>query len=181
MLKYLPDNIGSYDRRDVTFLLRDISHLNLEASLEEREEKIQLGTAHYSEMLPVEYHPDAKYLDLYEQMLSQYASKIANCVAIVAEKIVELKGVENLVLVSLARAGTPIGILLKRYFTEAYGVDVPHYSISIIRGRGIDKAALHYITELHPLANVQFVDGWTGKGAITKELQHNIHFVLLRK
>ena len=174
LLKYLPDKIGSYSEQDVTFLLRDISHLTIEASTEEREVKIQQGEAHYSEMLPVEFHPDATYMALYEQMLDKYASKIAECVAIVAEKIVALRGIDELVLVSLARAGTPIGILLKRYFHAAYAVDVPHYSVSIIRGRGIDEAALHYIQASHPQANVQFVDGWTGKGAITKELQEAV-------
>lgn len=45
----------------------------------------------------------------------------------------------------------------------------PHYALSIVRGRGIDTAALAWIAE-HPSADVQFVDGWTGKGAIAREL-----------
>ena len=73
-------------------------------------------------------------------------------------------------LVSLARAGTPIGVLIKRYLSFKYQVQVPHYSISIIRGRGIDETAIDYIFENHPQAKVQFIDGWTGKGAITYEL-----------
>ena len=31
--------------------------------------------------------------------------------------------------------------------------------------------AIDYIFEHHPGAKIQFVDGWTGKGAITKELE----------
>ncbi|MER1986389.1 MAG: cysteine protease StiP family protein [Solibacillus sp.] len=170
MLKYEPDAMGSYNEQDVTFLLRDLSYIEMELSNEEREQKIQSGTAHYSEMLPIEYSPGEPYMKLYEDMLEQYAEKVAKCVALVSEKVVALRGADNLVLVSLARAGTPIGILMKRYIAFSYGVDVPHYSISIVRGRGIDEAALQYITDKHPDGAVQFVDGWTGKGAITKEL-----------
>lgn len=174
MLKYEPDPLGSYDVNDVIFLLRDISHISVEVSTDERERKIQSGTAHYSEMLPVEFYPGERYMHLYEQMLEKYAEKIARCVAIVSEKIIALRGEHDLVLVSLARGGTPIGILIKRYLQFAYNIDVPHYSISIVRGRGIDEAALQYIAINHPQGNVQFVDGWTGKGAITRELEQAV-------
>ena len=91
-------------------------------------------------------------------------------VGVVAEQIIENKGLENLILVSLARAGTPIGILIKRYISMRYHVNVPHYSISILRGRGFDETAIRYILTQHPLGSLQFIDGWTGKGAITNEL-----------
>ena len=42
--------------------------------------------------------------------------------------------------------------------------------MSIVRGRGIDTVALDYITGRHRPESVVFVDGWTGKGAITREL-----------
>ena len=45
-----------------------------------------------------------------------------------------------------------------------------HYTISIIRDRGIDRAAMNYILERHRPEQIQFVDGWTGKGAIQREL-----------
>lgn len=174
MLKYEPDIMGSYNQNDVTFLLRDISHLNIEASSEEREEKIQKGMAHYSEMLPVEYQPNKQYMMFYESMLLKYAHKIAYCVAVVCEKLLKIRNSENIILVSLARAGTPIGILMKKYLKLAYNTDVVHYSISIIRGRGIDQAALQYITAKHPQGEIQFIDGWTGKGAITQELKQAV-------
>jgi hypothetical protein len=44
------------------------------------------------------------------------------------------------VIASLARAGTPIGVLLLRTL-RAQGVPAVHYSISIIRDRGIDRVA----------------------------------------
>ena len=40
----------------------------------------------------------------------------------------------------------------------------------IIRDRGIDTAALEWIEHHHGTAGIVFVDGWTGKGAITGEL-----------
>jgi hypothetical protein len=54
---------------------------------------------------------------------------------------------------------------------QQYGLDVPHYSISIIRGKGIDENALKYIFQQHSAEHeLQFVDGWTGKGAIRQVL-----------
>ena len=42
--------------------------------------------------------------------------------------------------------------------------------MSIVRGRGIDPVALRYLAAHHDPAQVMFVDGWTGKGAIAREL-----------
>ena len=165
-----PDKMGSYREDDVTFLLRDISTYVLETKTEERESLIQSGT-HYSEMLPVEYQPNEDYISLFHNSLAMYSKRIAIAVGVVAEQIVKRNGMDKLVLVSLARAGTPIGVLIKRYLSFKYQVEVPHFSISIIRGRGMDETAVEYIFENHPQAKVQFIDGWTGKGAITSELE----------
>lgn len=97
-------------------------------------------------MLPVEYQPTEQYIDLFHETLRQSAKKVALAVAIVSEMIVSRRGLST-VLVSLARAGTPIGILIKRYIAERYKVDLPHYSISIIRGKGIDENAILYILQ----------------------------------
>lgn len=166
--------MGSYSEDDVVFLLRDLSHMNIEKTTEEREKSIQTGKKHYSEMLPIEYQPSDEYFQLYEEILQKNASKVAEYTAVVAEKIAAYHGLDNIVLVSLARAGTPIGVLLKRYFKIKYQQNIPHYAISIIRDRGIDETALQYILKKHPHAKIQFIDGWTGKGAITKELDKAI-------
>jgi len=39
-----------------------------------------------------------------------------------------------------------------------------------VRGRGVDAVALRYLAAHHDPADVMFVDGWTGKGAIVREL-----------
>ncbi|MEK4713082.1 cysteine protease StiP family protein [Sporosarcina sp. FSL K6-5500] len=163
---------GSYSSEDVVFLLKDLSDASLERSLNEREEAIQ-GGAHYSEMLPIEYEPTEAYLNLFYESLNTSKRKVATAVGAVSELLIEKKGKE-LVLVSLARAGTPIGILMKRYINAVYGLNLPHYSISIIRGRGIDENAMLYITSQHPDKRVVFVDGWTGKGAISMELTKSV-------
>jgi hypothetical protein len=160
--------MGSYKPEDAVFLLKDLSALDLERGTEDREEAIQSGT-HYSEMLPIEYRPSESYIQLFHESLQATARKVAEAVASVAEQIVAKRGT-SLVLVSLARAGTPVGVLIKRYIKAYYGKDLAHYSISIIRGKGIDENALKYILRTHPQEDVQFIDGWTGKGAIRKVL-----------
>jgi hypothetical protein len=57
---------------------------------------------------------------------------------------------------------------------ERLGRAAPHYSISIIRDRGLDPAALAHIAARHEPADVVFVDGWTGKGAIAGELHRSL-------
>lgn len=163
----IPDPLpmGSYNPKDVIFLLKNLNGLIAETNLETREKRIQSG-GHYSEMLPIEYEPTKEYLELFHQTLQESASKVAEAVRVVAELILRRNG-PKMVLVSLARAGTPIGVLIKRYLLEVHDLDLPHYSISIIRGKGIDENAIVYILQNHPDSKIQFIDGWTGKGAIT--------------
>lgn len=159
---------GTYDNADVKILLKDITGMVEPLDNESREKFIQQGV-HYSEMLPLEYKPSKEYLDTYERALLQSAQITANAVAEVSDKIWRIKG-KNVVLVSLARAGTPIGILIKRFIKKKYNWDISHYTISIIRGKGIDKNAMNYILKNHAPNNIQFVDGWTEKGAIQNQL-----------
>lgn len=159
---------GSYKKEDVTFLLKDISELNIEQSTKQREEAIQSGV-HYSSMLPIEYEPSKEYENLFFEIMEKNKEQVAIYTGVLAEQIYSKYG-KDTIIVSLARAGTPIGILLKRYLKYKYKFDCPHYSISIIRGIGIDENAINYILNNYKNPKIQFVDGWTGKGAITKTL-----------
>lgn len=163
---------SSYKKEDVTILLKDVTGLLEPLDTFEREKKIQSGV-HYSEMLPLEYKPTKEYLWLYEGALKIHGKTTAKAIQTVSEKVIKEKG-KDVVLVSLARAGTPIGILMKRYIYQRYNINVPHYTISIIRGRGIDKNAMNYILKFHAPETIQFVDGWIGKGAIIKELKKEV-------
>lgn len=160
---------SSYRSEDVQWLLKDLSSAELEAPTEDREEAIQNGGAHYAESLPVEFVPSEEYTHLFKESLMTSKAKIAHAIGVVAEQAFELRD-KTPVLVSLARAGVPVGVLMKRYLKAMKGYDAPHYAISIVRGKGIDYNALTYIANHHKSSNVIFVDGWTGKGAITKEL-----------
>ena len=163
---------SSYIKEDVELLLKDITGMVEPQSTEEREKLIQAGR-HYCEMLPIEYVPTEKYMEVYRESLKIFAKPTALAVGKMADRIIEKKGKE-VVLVSLARAGIPIGILAKRYIKKKYNISVPHYSISIIRGKGIDENAMKYMLERHKAEQLMFVDGWIGKGAILTELQKDI-------
>ncbi|MFD9220389.1 phosphoribosyltransferase [Streptomyces sp. NPDC060064] len=160
---------SSYAPEDVGWLLQDLSDAELEAPTEEREEAIQSGGAHYAESLPVEYQPSAQYQELFKAALETSAARIARAVGTVTETVLAERSPRP-VLVSLARAGTPVGVLMRRWAQHRHGLDLPHYAVSIVRGRGIDTNALRWLKEHHDPADVVFVDGWTGKGAITREL-----------
>ncbi|MEW2545035.1 phosphoribosyltransferase [Streptomyces sp. NPDC047002] len=158
---YAPDEVG--------WLLQDLSDVELEAPTEEREEAIQSGGAHYAESLPVEYQPSAAYQELFRAALDASAARVARAVGAVTETVLAERSPRP-VLVSLARAGTPVGVLMRRWAAHRHGLDLPHYAVSIVRGRGIDTAAMRWLAAHHDPADVVFVDGWTGKGAITREL-----------
>ncbi|WP_062649174.1 phosphoribosyltransferase [Streptomyces maremycinicus] len=160
---------SSYPPEEVGWLLQDLSDVTLEAPTEEREEAIQSGGAHYAESLPVEYQPSEQYQELFHAALETSAARIAQAVGVVTETVIAERSPRP-VLVSLARAGTPVGVLMRRWAQFRHGLDLPHYAVSIVRGRGIDANALRWLAAHHDPRDVVFVDGWTGKGAITREL-----------
>ncbi|MFI0192338.1 phosphoribosyltransferase [Streptomyces sp. NPDC017082] len=164
---------SSYAPQEVGWLLQDLSAVALEAPTEEREEAVQSGGAHYAESLPVEYQPSERYQELFHAALETSAARIARAVGAVTETVLAERSPRP-VLVSLARAGTPVGILMRRWAGFRHGLDLPHYAVSIVRGRGIDANALRWLAAHHDPRDVVFVDGWTGKGAITRELAEAI-------
>jgi len=163
-----PSFHGSYCADDVQFLLKPIQMENTDVT--EKERLIQSGKRHYSEMIVQEYQPSDSYMQVFHHAFTQNSQTLADNVLTLAHHLQQKKEV---VLVSLARAGTPVGVLLKHTLRDFYQRDVPHYSISIIRDRGIDANALKYILNHHDHLgrDIVFIDGWTGKGVIGDELQ----------
>lgn len=157
---------GSYAPADVVFLLKPVAlpYIDVEA----KEEAIQSGRRHYSEMLAPERAPTPEYMRAFATAFATNRGRVGRDVARLAKTLAR-RGGDETVLVSLARAGTPIGVLLKRTLS-ALGRKAAHYSVSIIRDRGIDLAAMRAILAGHSASDVVFVDGWTGKGAIGTEL-----------
>lgn len=163
---------SSFKDGDCIFLLKDLSDTIPFTPFDKKEELINNGIS-YSEMITREEPLSDEINGIFERLLAENVDKLALYVGVVAEELFR-RGAENTIIVSLARAGSPIGALLRRYIIDKYNIKVPHYSISIIRGRGIDTNALDYIIEHHPEGKLCFVDGWTGKGSITKELKKSI-------
>lgn len=161
---------GSYLADDTTFLLKPV---RLEPTeLAEKERLIQTGQRHYSEMIARETLPSPRYLDVFHQALAHEKTRFAGDVLCLARHLAELRD-GPITLVSLARAGTPIGALLARTL-RLLGRTARHYSVSIIRDRGIDENALRFIIDINEPKSVVFVDGWTGKGVIARELQQAV-------
>ena len=170
---------GSYLASDVTVLL-DIVDKNAVADVpvSQKEALIQSGQRHYSDMLTLEHAPTAMHEQLYQQALAQGTTRTATDIANLAYTLHHIfqqtvSTERPLILVSLVRAGLPIGVLLQRALADAdssYALPSVHYGISIIRDRGLDPVALQMILAAHPDSPIIFVDGWTGKGAIYQEL-----------
>jgi hypothetical protein len=156
---------GSYLENDVNFLLKKIELEFTDVS--QKEQEIQSGKKHYSEMISRENLPTKKYLEIFHESMKRnletFSQDILNLAFLLPKDVA---------IVSLARGGTPIGVIAKRIILERFGIDLPHYSVSIIRDRGVDWNALKFILERHK--KVIFLDGWTGKGVIGRELKKSV-------
>jgi hypothetical protein len=165
---------GSYHAEEVTFLLRQMQLKPTEVG--EKERLIQSGRKHYSQMIAQENPPSAAHLQLYAQALQHGQMRLATEVQQLALALVQQFAescTQPIVLVSFVRAGVPLGVLLYHALKDEQQHCV-HYGISIIRDRGIDFAALETIIARHGVERMVFVDGWTGKGAISQELQRSL-------
>ncbi len=164
---------GSYASSEVEFLLRRMQLKT--TSLEEREHLIQSGKRHYSEMIGPEDAPTRDRLRLFRECLASNGSRMAKDLTILATGLAASATNGELVVVSIARAGTPIGVLLWHRLREIVPkLRLKHYSISVIRDRGVDFAALRWIMTRYSPSSLRFVDGWTGKGTIADELIRSI-------
>jgi len=163
---------GSYAPEDCRFLLKPITIADLPVA--EKKQLIQSGKRHYTEMLTHEHPVSPAYRALFEEQTLRQRQRLAQDVLNLAGHIRDTRPAP-ITLVSLARAGTPIGALLRRALSRL-GVATVHYSISIIRDRGIDLQGLHYLLheQNYPSQGLVFVDGWTAKGVITAELHRAV-------
>ena len=106
---------GSYDPADVVFLLKRV---RLEPTpVEVKERLIQSGERHYSEMLSAERLPSPPYLRVFHESLERQQERFGRHLLILAQLIAASRS-GPVTLVSLARAGTPVGVLLTRDGSE---------------------------------------------------------------
>ncbi len=170
-----PDFCGSYVPEDVTFLLR---RLTLDyTALSDRERYIQSGQRHYSEMIGPEDAPTRERIRFFRKCLATNGQRHAADLVALADALASSAPKRQLVIVSIARAGTPVGVLLRRLLITRHNwpaAAVRHYSISVIRDRGIDLHAVRFLIARHGAENIRFVDGWTGKGTIATELRTSL-------
>ncbi len=164
---------GSYREGDVEFLLKRLALADF-VDVGEKEALIQSGRRHYSEMLSPERAPSQRYLALFDEACRVNGERMA-CDCLRLAGLIAQRRNGPITLVSLARGGTPVGVVLKRLLEAVQGRATTHYSVSIVRDRGIDANALrHILAQGHAPESLVFVDGWTGKGVIARELAGSV-------
>ncbi len=164
---------GSYDPADVTFLLKRVEIAP--TAVADKEAAIQSGRRHYSEMVGHEAPPSPAYEALFESALAANGARMGREVAALALAL-DAALPAQATLASLVRAGVPLGVLLARALRQIRGAsaDVAHFGVSIIRDRGLDEVAMDRVVSGRDPSGVVFVDGWTGKGAISGELERSL-------
>jgi hypothetical protein len=164
---------GSYRSSEVSFLLRPLAQQAF-TDVAAKEKLIQDGARHYSQMLSSEAPPSERYMRLFDAACRANNDRMARDCLVLARLIAQRQP-RRVALVSLARAGTPVGVVVARLLRELHGRVVAHYSVSIVRDRGIDAAALrHILARGHGQEEIVFLDGWTGKGVIARELASSV-------
>lgn len=158
---------GSYTLDDVQFLLKPMAMQDTPVHV--KEALIQSGQKHYSQMLSHESVPPENYVQLFYQAMALNQQRMAEHLLVLAERILATRP-HGITLVSLARAGTPVGVLLKHVLKRYFNTEASHYSMSILRDVGIDQNALRHILHKHQPESLVFIDGWTGKGVIARQL-----------
>ncbi|WP_296405520.1 cysteine protease StiP family protein [Psychrobacter sp.] len=183
MTSHITSHSGSYLASDVTLLLDIVQKSAVQdVPVAQKEALIQTGQQHYSDMLTFEKAPTIVHEQMYAQALEHGKLRLARDIArlsITLKSLFEKRTDEQspLILVSLVRAGLPVGVLLQRALRDRsapYYLPSKHYGVSIIRDRGLDPVALAKILSEHPTSPIVFVDGWTGKGAIYGELSRSL-------
>ena len=157
---------STFKSEDVEFLLTDMTGKIEPITLEEKKKRVEQGEYDRS-ILTKEFPVTKEYLDICLEWTPIYAKQTAIAVGNLAEQLYKIKN-KNLVLVSILRAGTNVGILVKRYLKNKYKINIPHYSMSLIKE--LDSNSMNYLLSKHRPEDIQFIDGWTGKGTVTKQL-----------
>jgi hypothetical protein len=139
-------------------------------SVQEKENLLRAGVS-YGTLLTPEQVPSDVQQAAYHAALIRNGERVGALLASLTAEIVATY--PQPILVSLARAGTPVGCAMRR-LARRWGLELPHHTLSIIRGSGIDRAALDAVQAKHPNGQLVFVDGWTGKGSISGALRGSL-------
>ncbi|MFO1369352.1 MAG: cysteine protease StiP family protein [Marinagarivorans sp.] len=165
---------GSYAPEDVQFVLNRLPPQPV-VTVAEKERLIQSGARHYSQMLSAEAAPSPAYQALFADACQRNQVAMAeDCLTLAA--LIAARKAGPITLISLMRGGTPVGVVLNRLLRDWLKRPVQHYSLSILRDKGLDSAALAYVLAQGAAPeSIVFVDGWTGKGVIARELASSVN------
>jgi Phosphoribosyl transferase (PRTase)/PELOTA RNA binding domain len=136
----------------------------------EKEALIASGTS-YGFLLEREEVPSAVQEQAYAESLARSGERLGTQFASLAAHLAAPG--QPVTLLSLPRAGLPVGAALLRLLRRA-GIDAEHHALSVIRGVGLDLAALDEVLLSRDVHSLVFVDGWTGKGSIKATLQASL-------
>lgn len=160
---------SSYAPADIELLIGEAPAPQV--SLAEKEARIAAGES-YGNFLTPEAAPSALQQATYQGALERNGAAIAPALLGLADRLEAQVG-QTVTLVSLARAGFPVGAVLQRLLRRR-GLDTRHFGLSIVRGVGLDLTALEAVLADRPAGSVVFVDGWTGKGSILGTLRESL-------
>lgn len=166
---------GSYKNNEVQFLVQKLPLDSNNMTNIEREKLIQVEGYHYSDLPPIEHKPSKYHISVYKEALNDSAQRIADEVMQLAMTIKRhaANKEHGIVLVSLIRAGVPLGCCLKEALMQL-GMVAEHYAISIVKDRGLDEQAMQTLEQHHGKEELYFIDGWVGKSAVCNELTRSL-------
>lgn len=160
---------SSYKDGQVTCLFSNFEGNLL--SIEDKEAMIRSGE-NYGNILSEEDRPEDEYLNIFDNLNKKLSTKLSVPIMQLVEHFHTTHPVGRpIVLLSIARAGTPIGVVISSILKSRFNREVHHYSISVIHGYGIDKFAMDYVLKNHSNEDVIFLDGWVSQGRITKTIE----------
>ena len=160
----------SYSPSDIRLLIRAAPAPTV--SLGEKEARIAAGES-YGRFLTPEAAPTDLQTATYHSALHRSGAATASALLGLAAQLEARAKGEPVTLVSLARAGFPVGTVLHRLL-KRQGLDSAHFGVSIVRGVGLDLRALQQVLGERPASSLVFIDGWTGKGSILDTLKSSL-------
>lgn len=113
--------------------------------------------------------PEPALNDEFWELLKPYLNdeQIREAASVLATAIGSWESDGNrLVFAAILRAGVPIADWLCRLIPGSVAV-----SLSLFVGLGIDHVALRSVKEAYPDRKIVFVDGWTGRGGVAREIR----------
>lgn len=142
-------------------------------SVQEKEACLQSG-GYYGDILSKEERPDPQYVEIFDQLSAKLSHKLAQPVLQLVEHFHTTRPLDRpIVLLSLARAGTPIGVVVAELLRTRFHREVHHYSVSVLHKYGLDSHAMNHILARHAAEDVVFLDGWVSQGRITRAVEES--------